>query len=246
MVNQKARKTSSTKNDTLEPKKSSSPKKKFKIAGIIVGVLFLLLLLIGATGSVVPEYSLEDLVPVKKDAIEFSRPEQWEDASFAENLVKDFGLEVSNASIYGDKVVKDKNDQYDVENAAVIFGLASNETTDLAIVKRPEFKAKFEELMNGQLKEENFKSGSCKTVTNFGKNFNYDYNNIPVSVAIKLNCGLTDSQKDKFNADSIELRMAIMIANDGKTYMYALMASDKSWEKNEPVYFQMMKDLKGI
>lgn len=235
-----------TQQQNNQPKKKPSSRKKLKIAGIVVGLLLVIFVIIGATTSVVPKYEVSDLVPVTKDKIDFSRPVQWEDASYATNLVKDFGLEVSGASIFGDKVVKDSSGQYDIENAAVIFGLASKETTDVSVLKSPEFKAKFEEAMNNQLKEDSFKTGTCQTISNYGKNYNYDYNNIPVSIAIKLNCGLSEEDKKKFNADSIEMRIAILMANDGKTYMYALIASDKSWTKNEPVYFQMMRDLKGL
>lgn len=232
--------------NTEPTKKKPSSRKKLKIAGIVAGALLILFVIIGALGSVVPKYEVSDLVPVTKDKIEFSRPVQWEDASYATNLVKDFGLEVSGASIFGDKIVKDSSGKYDIENAAVVFGLASKEKTDVSVLKSPEFKAKFEEVMNGQLKEESFKSATCQTISNYGKNFNYDYNNIPVSIAIKLNCALSDAEKKKYNADSIEMRIAILMANDGNTYMYALIASDKSWAKNEPVYFQMMRDLKGL
>lgn len=231
---------------TSPPKKKPSSHKKLKIAGVVFGVLLLVFIAIGASSSVVPKYKVSDLVPVTQSKIEFSRPVQWEDASYASNLIKDFGLEVSDASIFGDKIVKDSNGKYDIENAAVIFGLASKETTDVSILKSPEFKAEFEKAMNNQLKEDSFKTGTCQTISNYGKNYNYDYNNIPVSIAIKLNCGLSDENKKKFNADSVEMRIAILMANDGKTYMYALIASDKSWAKNEQVYYKMMEDLKGL
>lgn len=155
-------------------------------------------------------------------------------------------MEVDNASIFGDEVVKDKDGNYDIKNAAVVFGQTGNDTADVAILKTPEFKAKFEEIMNGQLQQDSFKSDTCVSISNYGKNYNYDYNNFPVSVAIKFNCKLSDEEAKKFGADSIEMRMAVMIANDGKTYIYALIATDESWIKNEPVYFQMLKDLKGL
>ena len=232
--------------DTNMASKKTSTKKKLKIVGIVTGALLLLFVIIGATTSVVPEYSVDDLVPVTVSNIQFSRPVQWQDASYAENLKKDFGLEVDNASIFGDEVVKDKDGNYDIKNAAVVFGQTGNDTADVAILKTPEFKAKFEEIMNGQLQQDSFKSDTCVSISNYGKNYNYDYNNFPVSVAIKLNCKLSDDEAKKFGADSIEMRMAVVIANDGKTYIYALIATDESWAKNEPVYFQMLKDLKGL
>ena len=244
MTDRKVPTTSQT--DTNTASKKTSTKKKFKIVGIVTGALLLLFVIIGATTSVVPEYSVDDLVPVTVSNIQFSRPVQWQDASYAENLKKDFGLEVDNASIFGDEVVKDKDGNYDIKNAAVVFGQTGNDTADVAILKTPEVKAKFEEIMNGQLQQDSFKSDTCVSISNYGKNYNYDYNNFPVSVAIKLNCKLSDDEAKKFGADSIEMRMAVVIANDGKTYIYALIATDESWAKNEPVYFQMLKDFKGL
>lgn len=212
----------------------------------MTGVLFVLLVIIGAMNPTVPKYSVKDLVPATSNNIRFSRPVQWQDASYADKLIKDFGLTATNASIFGDKVTKDKNGNYDIGNAFVVLGQASGDTSDIAITKTPEFRSKFEEVMNKQLQEDSFKSSACKSISNYGKNYNYDFNNFPVSIAIKLNCQLSDTDKKRYNADSIEMRMAIFIANDGKTYVYALIASDKSWTKNEPVYFQMMRDLKGL
>jgi hypothetical protein len=232
--------------DTNTASKKTSTKKKLKIVGIVTGALLLLFVIIGATTSVVPEYSVDDLVPVTVSNIKFSRPVQWEDASYAENLKKDFGLDVSNASIFGDKVTKDEAGNYDIGNAAVVFGQTGNDTTDVAVLKTPEFKAKFEEIMNGQLEQDSFKSDTCVSISNFGKNYNYDYNGFPVSVAIKLNCRLSDEEQDNFKTESLEMRLAIVIAKDGKTYIYALIATDESWAKNEPVYFQMMEDLKAL
>lgn len=223
-----------------------SLKKILKISGIAVIAVFVLLVIIGAMTSVVPKYSVSDLVMVKNNNIQFSRPVQWQDASYADNLVKDFGLEVSNASIYGDKVIKDKDGKYDIANAAVIFGQSGSDSTDVAVLKTSEFRTKFEELMNQQLQQNSFKSEACQSISNYGMNFNYDYNNFPVSVAIKLNCKLSDAEREKFDAESIEMRIAFVIANDGKSYVYALVASDKSWAKNEQVYFQMLRDFKAL
>lgn len=235
----------SPQNSSEKPNKASRFT-KLKIVGLALVGLFVLLVTISALTATVPKYVIDDLVPVRVDDIQFSRPVQWQDASFADQLKKDFGLDVSNASIFGDKVVKDKDGNYDVENAAVVFGQTGNDTTDIAILKTPEFKTKFEEIMNQQLQQDSFKSSTCLSISNYGKNYNYDYNNIPVSVAVKLNCQLSDEEKKKFGADSIEMRMAILVAKNGKTYIYALIATDESWVKNEAVYFQMLRDLKGL
>jgi hypothetical protein len=100
--------------------------------------------------------------------------------------------------------------------------------------------------MSKQLNQDSFKSSTCLSVSNYGITFNYDYNNFPVAVAIKLNCRLSDAEKTKYNAESVEMRLATVIANDGKTYIYALIVSDKSWAKNQDVYFQMMRDLTAV
>ncbi len=238
--------TKTPQNHTGKSQEKPSSRKKLKIAGIAAGVVFLLLVIVGIFGNTVPAYSVKDLVPVTNNNIRFSRPVQWQDASYADKLVKDFGLGATNASIFGDKVTKDKNGDYHIGNAFVVLGQAGGDTTDVAILKTPEFRSKFEEIMNKQLQADSFKSSACQAVSNYGKNYNYDFNNFPVSVAIKLNCQLSDADKKRYNADSIEIRMALFIANDGKTYVYSLVASDKSWAKNEPVYFQMLRDLRGL
>lgn len=232
--------------DTGRSQKRASSKKKLKITLIVTAILLVLLVIIGANSSIVPKYSVNDLVKVTNGNIQFSRPVSWQDASFADNLKKDFGLNVANASIFGDKVIKDKNGNYSVAGAFVMFGQASSDTTDVAIIKTPEFRSAFEESMNKTLQQDNFKSSTCAAISNYGKNYNYDFNNFPVSVAIKLNCQLSDAEKKKFKAESVEMRIAIVIANDGKTYTYTLAASDKSWAKNEAVYFQMLTDFKAL
>lgn len=233
-----------------QSRSAGSAKTLWVILGSVAAVfVILVIVVIGAfvifSGGT-PKYVLNDLVPVVNNNIQFSRPVQWQDVSYASNLKKDFGLEVSDASIYGEKIVKDSDGNYDIAGPFVIFGLAGGEPVDLSVLKTTEFRTKFEEAMNKQLQPDSFESGSCVSVSNYGKNFNYDLNGMPVSVAIKLNCRLAESERAKFNADSIEMRIAIVVANDGKTYLYALAADDKSWSVNEPIYLQMLKDFKAL
>jgi hypothetical protein len=44
----------------------------------------------------------------------------------------------------------------------------------------------------------------------------------------------------------MEARMAMVIAKDGNSYLYMLVAMDDSWAKNEPVYLQMLEDFKAV
>lgn len=227
------------------PNKSSSKRKSLKIIGIVVAVLLVLFILIGIFADTVTKYSVTDLVTENRGKISFSRPGQWKDASNIDKLKKDFGLNVANASIFGDKIAKDKNGQTVIPNAFVVFGQANDSVTDVSLFKQPAGRTKFEKTLDSQLQKDSFKSTTCQSIDNFSKNYNYDLNNFPVSVAININCRLADSQKSKYNANSIEMRLAIVIANDGKTYVYALIATDKSWSKNEPVYLRMLEDFKA-
>jgi len=224
---------------------SKRKRKILKVAGIVVAVLLVLFVLIGVFADTVTKYSVADLVTENKDKISYSRPKQWKDASNIDKLKKDFGLNVANASIFGDKIVKDKNGEAVFPNALVVFGQSGDNTTDVSLFKQPEGKAEFEKTIDNQLTKDSFKSNECESIDHFSKNYNYDFNNFPVSVALNINCQLSDAEKKKRNTNSIEIRMAIVIANDGKTYVYALIANDKSWAKNEPVYLRMLEDFKA-
>lgn len=237
--------------NTVKPK--SGKPKVLLIVGLLVGgaiisffILFVVLVMVGLSKSSPETYKVSDLVPVTNSDITFTRPKQWVDASYVDKLNTDFGLDLSNPSAYGDKIVTDKNGQTDVANVFVIFGKTSGEKTDTELTKSPEFKTKFEEVMNQQLNKDKFKSDLCEDVTNFGMNFNYDFNGFPVSVAVKFNCQIAEAQKDSYNADAFEARMAMVIAKDGNTYLYMLVATDESWVKNEPVYLQMLEDFKAV
>lgn len=234
------------------PKPKSSNSKVLLIIGLVVAgfigmfvVLIGILVVIGMSKGKVETYQVIDLVPVSNSGVTFTRPKQWVDASNVDKLNKDFGLDLSNPSAYGDKIVTDKDGQTDVANAFVIFGKTSGTKTDVELTKNPEFKSKFEEVMNQQLNKDKFKSDLCEDVTNFGMNFNYDFNGFPVSVAVKFNCKIAQSQKASYNADAFEARMAMVIAKDGNTYLYMLVATQDSWVKNEPVYLQMLEDFKA-
>jgi hypothetical protein len=235
------------------PDKKSNSSKVVLIVSLVVGglvasflALFVLLVIIGLSADSTHVYKVSDLVPVSNSDITFTRPKQWVDASYVDKLNKDFDLDLSNPSAYGDEIVTDKNGQTDVANAFVIFGKTSGEKTDVEVLKTPEFKTKFEELMGQQLNKDKFKSDLCQDITNYGINYNYDFNGLPVSVAIKFNCLISESQKQNYNADSMEARMAMVIAKDGNSYLYMLVAMDDSWAKNEPVYLQMLEDFKAV
>ncbi|MCB9823265.1 hypothetical protein H6800_03250 [Candidatus Nomurabacteria bacterium] len=236
-----------------DPKPKSSNSKVILIVSLVIGgavlsfiFLFMILVFIGLSKASVSTYKVSDLVPVSNSDITFTRPKQWVDASYVDKLNKDFGLELSNKSAYGDKIVTDKNGQTDVANAFVIFGKSSGDKTDIELTKKPEFKSKFEEVMNQQLNKDKFKSDLCEDITNFGMNFNYDFNGFPVSTAVKFNCQIAQSQRSSYNADSFEARMAMVIAKDGNSYLYMLVATNESWAKNEPVYLQMLEDFKAV
>lgn len=228
------------------PNKPLSKKRFLKVAGIVVALLLGLFIFIGLFADTVTKYSVSDLVSENQGKISFSRPKQWQDASNIDKLTKDFGLAASNASIFGDKITKNKNGEDTIANAFVMFGESSDGSpTDVTIFKDPAVRAGFEKTMDTQLQADNFKSSDCQSIRDYSKNYNYDLNNIPVSVALKFNCQLSDAAQKENDVESKEVRMAIIIANDGKTYIYALMASDKSWAKNEPVYLRMLEDLKA-
>lgn len=239
--------------DSVQKKKSS---KTVLIVSLVVGgffallfVLLMLLVLVGImSGSSVATYKTTDLVPVSNSDISFTRPKQWVDASYVDKLNDDFGLDLSNQSAYADEIVTDKNGQTDVATAFVIFGKSSGDKTDLEVVKTPEFRSKFEELMGQQftVSKLNSESDLCEEVGDFKINYNYDFNNFPVSVAIKFNCLVAESKRDSYNATSLEVRMAMVIAKDGNTYIYMLVATDESWAKNEPVYLHMLEDFKAV
>lgn len=224
---------------------TNSKRKYLKVAGIVVAVLLVLFVLIGLFADTVTKYSVADLVTENKDKISYSRPKQWKDASNIDKLKKDFGLNVANGSMFSDKIAKDKNGEAVFPNAFMVFGQSGDSTTDVSLFKQSEGRAEFEKTIDSQLTKDNFKSNECQSIDHFSKNYNYDLNNFPVSVALNINCRLSDAEKKKRNTNSIEIRMAIVIANDGKTYVYALIASDKSWVKNEPVYLRMLEDFKA-
>lgn len=226
--------------------KSPSKWRLLKVTGLVLVAVFVLLLIIGSFASQVPQYLTSDLVSETKDKITFSRPKQWQDASSATKLKTDYGLNANNAVIFGDEVVTNKNGEVEIPNAFVMFGQSSDSsTTDVALFQDAAVRAEFEKVMDAKLTADSFKSDECVAIDHFSKNYNYDLNNMPVSIALNVNCRLSDAQKKKLNADSIEMRMAIVIANNGQTYVYALIASDKSWAKNEPVYLQMLEDFKA-
>lgn len=232
--------------DPSQTNVSSSKRKPLKIAGIVAAVLLVLLLLIGAIAGNVPKYSTADLVTETKDNISFSRPAQWKNASNSASLEKSFGLDVSNALIFGDKITKDKNGEDAITHAGVIFGLVNKgDPADIALFKDPAVRAGFEKTMDSQFQESKFKSSECQSIEHFSKNYNYDLNNFPVSIALNFNCQLSDSAQKERGSKSTEVRMAIVVAKDGNTYVYVLFASDKSWAKNEPVYLNMLQDLRA-
>ncbi len=227
--------------------KPSSGKKVLKITGIVVAVLVVLFVLIGIFAPAsVPKYSTSDLVTETKDNISFSRPSQWKDVSGSDTLKNSFGMNVNDSLIFGDKITKDKNGKDDIANAGVIFGKASEgKPADVALLKDPAVRTQFEKTMDSSLQKDSFKSSECQSIDHFSKNYNYDLNNFPVSVALNINCHLSAAEQKKQKAQSIEIRMAIIVAKNGNTYAYVLFANDKSWAKNEPVYLQMLKDLKA-
>ncbi|PIZ62755.1 hypothetical protein COY17_02110 [Candidatus Saccharibacteria bacterium CG_4_10_14_0_2_um_filter_52_9] len=231
--------------EPTQTKPGTSKRKSLKLAGMVAAGLFVLLLVIGLFANPVAKYSTSDLVSETKDNISYSRPKQWVDASKVEKLKKDFGLSSGNASVFSDKIVQDKNGNSQIPTAFVLFGKASDASTDVTVFKDPAVRSQFEKTMDTSLTQDSFKSNECRSVNGFSKNFNYDYIGFPVSVALKFNCQLSDTEKKNLKSDSIEVRMAIIVAKNGNTYLYALFASDKSWAKNEPVYLQMMKDLHG-
>lgn len=228
-----------------QTKPAPSKRKPLKIAGMVIAALFVLLLVIGLFANTVTKYSVSDLVTETKDNISYSRPKQWVDVSKVEKLKKDFGLSSGDASVFGDKIVKDKNGESQIPTAFVMFGKASDAPTDVTVLKDPAVRTQFEQTMDSQLTQDSFKSSECQSVNGFSKNFNYDYIGFPASIALKFNCQLSNAEQKNLKSDSIEVRMAIIIAKNGNTYLYALFVSDKSWAKNEPVYLQMMKDLHG-
>lgn len=236
--------------DSAQKKKSS---KTVLIVSLVVGgffaflfVLFMLLVLVGImSGSSVATYKTTDLVPVSNSDISFTRPKQWVDVTNVDSLTKDFGLELANPSAYGDEIITDKDGKTDVANAFVIFGRTDAEENDIAVLKTPEFKTKFEELMGQQLSEDTFRSDLCEELADYGMNYNYDYNGFPVSVAVKFNCLMLESARANDKTGSVEVRMAMIIAKDGKSYLYMLVAKTDSWVKNEPVYLQMLEDFKA-
>lgn len=232
-------------NKVSKKTQTNSKRKILTVAGIVIAVLLVLFVLIGVFAGTVTKYSVTDLVTESKGKISYSRPKQWKDASNIDKLKKDFGLNVANASIFGDKIAKDKNGEAVFPNALMVFGQAGDSTTDVSLFKQPEGRAEFEKTIDNQLTKDSFKSNECQSIDHFSKNYNYDLNNFPVSVALNINCQLSDVEKKKRNTNSTEVRMAIVIANDGKTYVYALIASDKSWAKNEPVYLRMLEDFKA-
>jgi len=221
-----------------------SKSKMFKITAIVVVVILTLLIFAGYSGNKVDVYSKSDLISETSDNITFLRPSQWKDASGIEKLKKDFGMEASNAKIYGDKIKKNKDGEQIIPNAFVLFGKISDETLDVSVFKDSAVKAQLEKNFDSSVKEENFKSGQCATVEKFKKNYNYGVNNFPLSVAISFNCQLSEANKKKEGVDSYEVRMAIVYAASGKSYIYTLIASDKSWAKNEAVYMSMLEGLK--
>lgn len=221
-------------------------RKRKKIIAGVVTVLGVLILIGLFAPPLVPTYKTSDLVTQTTDTASYSRPRQWQDATYVEKFKKDFGV-TNNAVIYGDKVVKLKDGTYDILNGFLVFGEASGtEPTDISVVKTPEFRTALEQNLDKSLTAENFKMSDCQSVNDYKRNYNYDYIGFPVSIAMQLNCRLTPDAQKTYHANALNIHMAMIIANNGKMYLYALVATDKSWEKNQSVYFQMMRDLHGV
>lgn len=222
-------------------------RKSLKVIGIVLGALFILIILIGIFAPTsVPKYSTADLITETKDNISFTRPTQWKDISGSDSLKNNFGLDVNNALVFGDKITKDKSGKDDIANAGLIFGQVSKDgPVDVALFKDPAVRTEFEKTMDTSLQKDSFRSSECQSIDHFSKNYNYDLNNFPVSIALNINCQLSAAEQKQQAAKSVEIRMAIVVAKNGNTYAYILFANDKSWAKNEPVYLQMLKDFRA-
>lgn len=242
MASKQSQSTTKTASSSSQPQK----KKITKIVGIVAAILLVLLILGAVFGKTVTKYSVSDLVTETKDNISFSRPKQWENASNIEKLKKDFGLDANNAYIFGDKITKNDSGDKTVGDAGVMFGkLSSSTPTDVSIFDNLEARAQFEKTMDASLQKDSLKSEECQSIDNFSKNYNYGYNNMPMSIAVGYTCQLSEAAQKKHNTKATRVHLAIIIAKNGETYEYVLFSSDKSWDKNVDVYQQMMKDLKA-